>query len=63
MSLEVQGRVLHFWKPHINIFKDPDCHGYCSALNISQAMLKIVFLLVIYYKLLKTNAQDCKTML
>ena len=59
MQLEVQGRVLPFWKPPINISKDPDCHGCCSALNISQVMLKIVFLLVSYYKLLNTNAQDC----
>ena len=60
MLLEVQGRILPFWKPLINIFKKPDCHGCFSALNISQVMLKIVFLLVSYYKLLNTNAQDCK---
>ena len=59
VPLEVQGRVLPFWKPLINIFKEPDCHGCCSALNVSQAMLKIVFLLVSYYKRLKTNAKDC----
>ena len=59
VPLEVQGRVLPFWKPPINISKDPDCHGCCSALNISQVMLKIVFLLVSYYKLLNTNAHDC----
>ena len=60
MPLEVQGPVLPFWKPLINISKEPDCHGCCSALNISQGMLKIVFYLVSYYKLLKTNAQNCK---
>ena len=60
MPLEVQGRVLPFWKPLINIFKELDCHGCCSALNISQAMLKIVFLQVSYYKRLKTNVQNCK---
>ena len=40
MYLEVQGCVLPFWKPLINIFKEPDCHGCWSALNICQAMLK-----------------------
>ena len=40
MYLEVQGRVLPFWKPLINISKEPDCHGCCSALNVCQAMLK-----------------------
>ena len=40
MPLEVQGRVLLFWKPPINIFKEPDCHGCCSTLNVCQAMLK-----------------------
>ena len=40
MQLEVQGRVLPFWKPQINISKDPDCHGCCSTLNVCQAMLK-----------------------
>ena len=40
MYLEVQGRVLPFWKPLINIFKEPDCHGCWSALNVCQAMLK-----------------------
>ena len=59
MPLEVQDSDLPFWKPPIKISKDPDCHGCCSALNISQVMLKIVFLLVSYYKLLNTNAQDC----
>ena len=37
---EVQGRVLPFWKPPINIFKEPDCHGCCCTLNLCQAMLK-----------------------
>ena len=60
VSIEVQGRVLPFWKPLINIFKEPDCHGCCTTLNISQAMLKIVFFLVSYYNLLKTNAQNCR---
>ena len=59
MHLEVQGRVLPFWKPPINILKEPDCHWCCSALNISQAMVKIEIYLVGYYKRLKTNAQDC----
>ena len=40
MYLEVQGRVLPFWKPPINISMEPDCHGCCSALNVCQAMLK-----------------------
>ena len=40
MYLEVQGRVLPFWKPLINISKEPDCHGCWSALNVCQAMLK-----------------------
>ena len=40
MPLDVQGRVLPFWKPPINIFEEPDCHGCCSALNVCQAMLK-----------------------
>ena len=43
MQIEVQGRALPFWKPPINIFKEPDCHGCCSALNVYQAMLKIVY--------------------
>ena len=59
MPLEVQGRVLPFWKPPINISKEPDCHGCCSTLNISQGMLKIVFFLASYCKRLKTNAQNC----
>ena len=59
MPLEVQGRALPFWLPPINISEVPDCHGCYSALNISQAMLKIVFLLVSYHKRLKTNEQDC----
>ena len=40
MPLEVQGCVLPFWKPPINISKEPDCHGCCNALNVCQAMLK-----------------------
>ena len=40
MHLKAQGRVLPFWKPPINISKEPDCHGCCSALNVCQAMLK-----------------------
>ena len=40
MQLEVQGGVLPFWKPPINISREPDCHGCCSALNVYQAMLK-----------------------
>ena len=56
VPLKVQGCVLPFWKPPINISKDPDCHGCCSTLNISQAMLKFVSLLVSYYMRLKTNA-------
>ena len=59
VPLDVQGRVLPFWKPLINIFKEPECHGCCSTLNISQAMQKIAFFLVSYYKRLKTNAQNC----
>ena len=53
MQLEVQGRVLPFWKPQINISKEPDYHGCCSALNICQAMLKKL------YTRLKTNTQNC----
>ena len=63
MPLEVQGRALPFWLPPTNISEVLDCHGCYSALNISQAMLKIVFLLVSYYKRLKTNAQDCISIL
>ena len=40
MYLEVQGRVLPFWKPLINVSKEPDCYGCWSALNVCQAMLK-----------------------
>ena len=45
MPLEAQGHVLHFQKPPIIISWDPDCHEYCSTLNICQAMLKNGFLL------------------
>ena len=44
----------------INITKELNCHGYCSAQKISQGMLKNVFYLVRYYKRLKTNAQNSK---
>ena len=54
VPLEVQGCALLFWKRLINIFKEPDCHGCCSTLNISQFMLKIEFFIVSYYKRLKT---------
>ena len=37
---EVQGCILPFWKPPINISEEPDCHGCCSTLNVCQAMLK-----------------------
>ena len=47
IPLEVQGRALPFWKPPINIFKEPDCHGCCSALNVCQVMLKNHILLYI----------------
>ena len=40
VPLEVQGCALPFRKPPIHIFKEPDCHGCCSALNVSQAILK-----------------------
>ena len=36
MQLEVQGRVLPFWKPLLS--KVPDCHGCCRALNVYQAI-------------------------
>ena len=49
---EVQGRVLPFWKPLINIFKELDCHGCFSALNISQAMLKIAIITIIVSRLM-----------
>ena len=55
-NFEIQDCVLPFWKPPINISKKPYCHGCCSTLNISQAMLKFVSLLVSYYMRLKTNA-------
>ena len=38
MSLEVQVHVLPFWKPLINISKDPDSHGCCSTLNVCQTI-------------------------
>ena len=38
--LEVQGNVLSFWKPLINISWDLDCHGCCSTVTVCQAMLK-----------------------
>ena len=59
MPLEMQGCVLPFWIPLINISNESYCHGCCNTLNISQGMLKIVFYLVSYYKRLKTNAQNC----
>ena len=60
MPLEVQGHVLPFWKPPINMSQDLDCHGGCSTVNVCQAMLKNRILLISYYKRLKTNAQDCR---
>ena len=40
MPPEVQGHVLPFWKPPVNILWDLDCHWCCSTLNVCQAMLK-----------------------
>ena len=61
MPLEVQGQILPFWKPLINTFQDLDCHGCCSTLKGCQAMLKIVFYLVCYYKHLISNEHHCKS--
>ena len=40
MPIEVQGHVLPFWKPPINISLDLDCQGYSSSFSVKKAMLK-----------------------
>ena len=55
MQLEVQGHVLPFWKPPINISKEPDCHGswvFQHSNHLPGHAEK-------QYTCLKTNAQDC----
>ena len=40
MPLEVQGHVVPFWKPPINISLDLNSHECCSTLNVCQAVFK-----------------------
>ena len=49
MPIEVQGHVLPFWKPQINMSWDLDCQRYFSTLNLCQTMLKNGILLNKYF--------------
>ena len=40
MPLEVQGPVLPFWNPPVNISLDLDCQGCSSSFSVKKAMLK-----------------------
>ena len=39
-SLEVQGHVVPFWKPPINVNLEPGYQGCCPTWNVDQGLLK-----------------------
>ena len=45
MPLEVQGPVLPFWNPPVNISLDLDCQGCSSSFSVKNTMLENAVLL------------------
>ena len=59
--LEVQGHIVPFWKPPINVSLDPGCQGCCTLQMSTKACWKMMFYYIGYYIRKITNANDCNT--
>ena len=61
MPLEVQGPVLPFWNPPVNISLDLDCQLCSSSFSLKKPCWKMLFYLISHYTHSVTNEHHCIT--